>query len=610
MSAHEIREIMSRIGVAEAQFRALGLIPLVEVAWADGRIDLAERSAIRRFAKRKGWLPDSVATLLDGWLKKKPEEAFFDDGRAALAGLAKDRRGIGAAFPEDTQGAVLCACRDVAAASGGLFGLRDPVAPEEDKALQRIADAFGLGPWRQATARIDAEPVVTPEGPEGSFLLGVAPEYSEDPFGYVMSLMRDYGNVVPARLGTFNFVFLFHPDAVKHVYMDNHRNYGLPPGLLAMKELLGDGIFTSEGDHWRRHRHMIQPAFHMDKLAAMADTMTQITSEDLAKWVKPQEENAPIDVMEKFMELTLRVASICMFGMDLGNDTTAALEAARTIIDIAPERTRQIVRLPLSVPTESNRRLAKASALLDDIVLGLARARREGKTAPKADVLQMLLDARDQETGEGLSEKEVRDEMLTMMGAGTETTAVALAWTCVYLSKYPTIRRAVREEIQRVLGDRTPTLADLRAMPLVKQVIEESLRLRSPFYASGRVAMSEDVIQGVRIKPGTVVFASIYAMHRHPDFWPNPEGFDPDRFRPEAVKARPAHVFTPFSLGPKKCIGMNFAMMEMQLVLPMVLQRFDLDLLAGMEPEPMASLALRPKGGAWMNARPAAKAAS
>jgi len=371
-----------------------------------------------------------------------------------------------------------------------------------------------------------------------------------------------------------------------------------------MKEFLGEGLLTTDGDYWRTHRRMIQPAFHHEKLAAMADTMTSITAEDLGRWFDSSRPREPLNMMDKFMELTLRVAGVCLFGMDLKDDVMPTLRAATYCIETMSERTRQLFRLPISVPTEKNRRFLQARAALDEIVLGLARARRDGKTPEKADVLQLLLDARDEETGTGLNEKELRDELLTMMGAGTETTALTLMWTCYFLSKYPAIRRAAEEEVSRVLGDRAPTLADIRNMPYLKQVIDEAMRLRPPFYIGSRVAIGEDVINGVRIKPGSVCIASMYALQRHPEVWPNPEGFDPDRFSPEASKGRHPLAFIPFGAGPKKCIGVNFATMEMQLVLPMVLQKFELRLLPGIDPAPDPVLTLRAKGGMFMTLHP------
>jgi cytochrome P450 len=604
MSTHQVKDTMTRLGIGEEQFRALGLAPLVEVAWADGQVDFAKRSAVTRFAKRKGWLADGTDSLVEGWLKQRPSPAFFDDARAALAALVRDRRGLGNAFPEDTLSTVLCACRDVAAASGGLFGLRDPISKEEDEALQRISAAFDLGAWREATARAEAAPPAAQPGPQGHFLLGSVPELNRDPLAFTLQLMRDHGDVAHVRLGPMDGYFLSHPDGLKHVLMDNHRNYRLPPMMEDMKEFLGEGLLTTEGDHWRRHRRMIQPAFHMDKLSTMADTMARITAEDLSRWHSDAAPAEPVNLMDKLMQLTLRVAGVCMFGMDLSDDVSAVLEAAAVCLEHMIQRSRQLFRLPIAVPTEANRRFVQARGVLDQTVLGLARARREGKTPEKADVLQLLLDARDEDTGSGLSEKELRDELLTMMGAGTETTALALMWTCSLLSQHPTVLRAVQEEVKRVLGDRPPTLADTRQMPLLKQVLDESMRLRPPFYMGARLAVGEDVIGGVTIKPGSIVLTSTYAMHRHPKIWPNPEGFDPDRMSAEASKDRHPCAFLPFSTGMKKCIGMNFATMEMSLVLPMLLQKFEMHLLPGLEPEPYASLSLRAKDGCWMTLHP------
>lgn len=604
MNPHQVKEVMTRLGIGEEQFRALGLVPLIEVAWADGRVNFLERSAVSRFGKRKGWLAEGGQNLVETWLKKPPAGAFFDDAREALAALLKDRRGLGAAFPSHTAVAILCACRDVAAVSGGLFRLGSSIGPEQEEALQRVADALSLGPWRAAVDQAGNVATADPKGPPGHFLLGSLPDFNRDPLGFMLLLMREHGDIAHVRFGPADVYFVSHPDGVKQVLMDNHRNYRLPPSFEDVKEFLGEGLLTTEGEHWRAHRRMIQPAFHMDKLAEMASAMTQITGSDLSRWQEGAPAGEPVNVMEKLMQLTLRVAGVCMFGMDLSDDTTEVLDAAAICLEHMVQRSRQLFRVPISVPIESNRRFVQARSVLDKTVYGLLKARKEGKSAAKADVLQLLLDARDEDTGRGLDEKELRDELLTMMGAGTETTALALMWTCYFLSKNPPIRRAVEAEIDRVLGKRAPTLADLRELPTVKHVIDESMRLRPPFYISGRTAVGEDEIGGLTIKAGSVVIMSVYAMHRHPAIWPNPEGFDPERFLPDASKDRHPSAFLPFSTGPKKCIGMNFANMEMQLVLPMILQRFELRLVPGMEPEPDPSLTLRAKDGCWMTLHP------
>lgn len=606
MSIQKVKETLSRLAIREDQFRTLGLTPLVEVAWAEGNIDSRKRAAIQKFAKQKGWLSDGGDALLEGWLKQRPKDEFFEDTRNALILLVQDRRGMGAAFSGDTLADVLSGCHDVAAASGGFFGFKDPITPEEDKVLARLSEAFELGAWKEAVTKHRETPPADIPGPEGHFLLGSIPDFNKDALGFVISLARDHGDVSQIKLGPIDAIVLSHPEAIKHVFLDNHRNYKLSPAVEDAKVLLGDGLLTTEGEGWKTHRRMIQPAFHMDKLAAMVDSMTRIAAEELNTW--PNEKNEPVNVMDKFMQLTLRLATECLFGMDVDQDAKEVLGAANAAIEYLNNRSRQLIKLPISLPSEANRNFVKAKSVLDETIFSLVRARREGKSPQKADVLQLLLDARDEETGKGLSEKELRDELLTMMAGGTETTALAMTWAASFLSMHPGIRRQAQEEVARVMGDRIPTFADTKQLPLVRQILDETLRLRSPLYGSARMAIGEDTVMGVKIKPGTMVVANIYGMHRNPRVWPNPEGFDPERFSPEASKDRHSCAFVPFLTGPKKCIGMNFALLEMQLIFPMVLQRFDLDLLPGKEPIPYPSLTLRPKDGCWMDIKQRQKA--
>jgi cytochrome P450 len=543
--------------------------------------------------------------LLDTWLSERPAGEFFDRGRDALADLLADRRGLGGAFPPDTLHAVLEACHDVAAVSGGMFGLRDPITPEEDAALQRVATSFDLGSWRDELAAIQAsvEPS-PPRGPPGHLFVGSVPEFTKNPLDFICGIFRDYGEVVRVEFGPVTNYFVFHPDGIKHVLMDNHRNYRLVQNIAVLKEFLGDGMFTTEGETWRKHRRLAQPAFHMQELASMADAMTRTAADDIAHWLPAGGRSVPVDLMARFMQLTLRIAGVTLFGMDLAGDATTVGRSASIALEFINQRIQSVIRLPLGLPTEANRRFLEARAALDHIVYKLIAERRSGKQAEHRDLLQMLLDARDDETKTGLDDKELRDELLTMLGAGHETTALALMWTCYFISKYPPVRRALDEEIESVLEGRTPALSDLPRMPLVKKVIEESVRLRPPFWLGGREAIAEDEIGGVTIPPGAQVLFGIYATHRHPGFWRNPEGFDPERFSDEAARIRHPLAFVPFGAGPKKCIGLNFAMMEMQLVLPMVLKAFDFWLLPGVEPEPAPGLTLRARDGVWVTLHP------
>jgi cytochrome P450 len=209
----------------------------------------------------------------------------------------------------------------------------------------------------------------------------------------------------------------------------------------------------------------------------------------------------------------------------------------------------------------------------------------------------MLLIARDEETGQGLTDRELRDQLLTFIVAGHETTAVALGWTLYLLDRNPPIARRLRDEVDAALGDRIPTAADLPGLPYVRQVIEESMRLYPPVYGLIRDAKDDDVIGGYRIPARSMVLLSLYATHRHPAFWPDPEVFDPDRFAPDQVAARPRFAWFPFLGGPHQCIGQDFAMMEAVLVVAMLAQRFRLELAPGARIEPLPMLSLRPRGG-------------
>jgi cytochrome P450 len=378
-----------------------------------------------------------------------------------------------------------------------------------------------------------------------------------------------------------------------------------------MKEFIGEGLLTSDGEHWRKQRRIAQPAFHMKEIASMAATMTRITEETLATWPDEAGPHAPIDIAERFMQLTLRIAGITLFNVDLSDESASFGRAAKIALEFLVRRTRSLVRVPLSVPTPDNRRFLEAKETLDAVIHRLIKERRSGASPPQGDLLQLLLDARDPDTGEGMNDKELRDELITMLGAGHETTAIALTWTTYFLSKIPSVREELEREIESVLGDRTPAFEDVQAqrMPYTKMVLEESMRLRSPFWMTGRKAVAEDLIGKVAIPAGTEVILCPYITHRHPDFWPNPEGFDPRRFSAARAKDRHSCAFMPFGAGPQKCIGMAFAMMELQLVLPMVVRAFEINLMPGADPQVSPGLTLRPRDGCWMTLKRRGKSA-
>ena len=442
------------------------------------------------------------------------------------------------------------------------------------------------------------------DGPRGHFLFGILPAFREDPIGFLMNAWRDFGDVVRLPIGPIALHLLVHPDHVKHVLVDNHRNYCRSVSIEVIKELLGEGLLTSDGDFWRKQRRIAQPAFHMQEIAAMAATMTQLTTQDLPSWLRGAHEPAEIDIAERLRVLTLRIAGITLFNVDLSDESAEFGRATNICLARIAARTRTMLRAPLFIPTPGNRRFLKARATIDRLIYKLINERRGGRAVPpKKDLLQMFLDARDPETGHGMNDEELRNELLTMLGAGHETTALALTWTCYFLAQHPQAFATLRREVDGVLGTRAPTLADLPKLPYTRMVLEESMRLRSPFWAAGRKAIADDSIGGYRIKAGTEVILAPYLTHRHPDFWEDPEHFDPERFAESSARARHSYAMFPFGGGPRKCIGVNFAMMEMQLVLPMLVQTFDWRLVPGREPKIEAGLTLRPANGCWVSLR-------
>ncbi len=254
---------------------------------------------------------------------------------------------------------------------------------------------------------------------------------------------------------------------------------------------------------------------------------------------------------------------------------------------------------PLWIPTPRNLAFKRARAELDRVVYDIIASRRR-RHAPKGDLLDMLLAAREQGSGEGMTDRQLRDEVMTLLLAGHETTATTLTWTWYLLSKHPGAARKLRAELDVVLGGRLPGVGDLPALEYTQRVVRESMRLYPPVWVISRTAIEEDEIGGYTIPAGSILLLSQYAMHRHPDFWENPEGFDPDRFSPERSEGRHRYAYFPFGGGPRLCIGANLAMLETELILAILAQRYRLELLPGHPVEPEPLITLRPRYGMKM----------
>lgn len=419
----------------------------------------------------------------------------------------------------------------------------------------------------------------------------------EDPLRCVLALSRDHGGIAPVHIGPVRGVMIADPELIGEVLVRQQDRYTRKTIVYeAMARFLGRGILTTEGPDWRTHRRIVQPGFHKKRLASFADAIVDITRGDLASW------QGEVDVSALMMRLTLRVVSEVM----LGTRTEADAEAIGRAIDVGQRYTEALIvggfELPKFVPTRRRRELARAIETLDRVAYTIIdERRRSGERGD--DVTSMLLDAR-YEDGSELPRQRIRDELITLMVAGHETTSNALSWTLMRLSQHPDVARRLRAEVDEVLGERAPTFEDLPALRYTRWVLDEAMRLHPPATTTGRIALEPHTLGGHALDEGDLVLISFYALHRNPTVWDNPEGFDPDRW--EALSepgALPRFAFAPFGAGTRKCVGEAFAYLEATLILAMIAQRFELQLTSRpVVPSPQITLGMAE--GLWMSARP------
>jgi cytochrome P450 len=443
-------------------------------------------------------------------------------------------------------------------------------------------------------------PTVAP-GPRGYRLLTSAIDLYRDPLRALAAAWTRYGDVVRLGLGgSLVGHLLVHPSHVQHVLQDRQSNYRkIPVYNDKLKRIAGESVLTSEGDVWRQHRRLIQPAFHAQRLAALGPAMTDATLAMLRRWEPYAERGEPLDVAAEMMRLTLTIVARTLFAADLSHDVGVIARAVTAELEDTDRRMRAFVELPEWLPLPSQRKTRAARGTLDAIVSRII-AERRACAAGGDDVLSLLLQARDG-AGQPLSDPQLQDEVRTLLLAGHETTAVALGWIWYLLSRHPDVARRLRAELASVLAGRTPTVDDLPRLSYTRMVLEEAMRLYPPAWLIGRSPRADDEIAGYRIPAGSGVFLCVYLTHRHPAFWENPEGFDPSRFAPERAAGRSRFAYVPFGGGPRQCLGGGFAMMEAVLILATVAQEFRLHLVPGRPVVPHPSIALRQRHGVWVS---------
>lgn len=409
-------------------------------------------------------------------------------------------------------------------------------------------------------------------------------------------------NLVHSRFLFLHSFLVNKPEYIEHVLLTNHANYVKSRFLRRMLgPLLGNGLLISEGRFWQRQRRIAAPAFHHKSIANFVATMADCTETMLQSW---RAKTQPFDVTREMMALTLNIIARTMFSTDVSAEVETTRRLVDTVVAVPPSMI-DVLGLPEWLPRRQPKALRQAIVAFDSLVARLIAERRVDG-GDRGDLLSMLLSARDPATGEHMSDKQLRDEILTILLAGHETTANALSWTWYLLAQHPDAEARLHEEVDRLLGGRIPTHVDLAALKWTRMVIEEAMRLYPPAHAVSRDAVGEDRIGGVRIPPGAVITISMWVTHRNPNLWRDPERFDPERFAPEAVARRHRFAYLPFGGGPRVCIGSSFALAEAQTVVAAVAQRYRLRLAPGHDVTPIGLITLRAKNGICVTLEPRA----
>ena len=438
-------------------------------------------------------------------------------------------------------------------------------------------------------------------GPNAFGLLSRIRKVHHNPLALLVEDHKTYGPVVTYRRFDRHMTSFLHPDHVRHVLETHHTNYRRSVIYDKLRPVLGDGLVTADGPAWQRQRRLMQPAFARDRVASVAPVML----DEIAQLETRLEGFAGqvVDIAAEMMRLTLRIAGRALFHADVSSQVETIGRALDVALGEVDRRIDEIWNWPEWLPVSRNRTFNAAVAELDAIVFDIIRRRRQDP-GDVDDVLSILMKVRDPETGTGMSDRQLRDEVLTLLLAGHETTANWLAWTWYLLAEHPDVERRLHGELAQHLSARAPQLSDLPRLSFVRQVADESLRLYPPVWGIDREAIADDVIGGYHVPAGSIVITSQYLIHRNPEFWPNPERFDPDRFTPEQVASRPKHAFFPFGGGPRQCIGQAFAGLETTLILSSIAQRFRFQLEPGFVVDVEPGITLRPRNGMRMKVIP------
>jgi cytochrome P450 len=443
-------------------------------------------------------------------------------------------------------------------------------------------------------------------GPTGWAKWRAVVDISKRPHEYFLYLAKTYGDIAQLDFPGERVVILTKPEYIEHVLHQGHRNYEKQTGRWrSLRQIWGNGLITSDGEFWKKQRQRMQPAFHQECIDGYLRIFVEEAQRSIGEWGAAADAGQPRDIFIDMMACSLRSLTRAMFGSEVEDRTD---EIIRALQDIHPyvnpaslvsliDPPKAIRRVVTPGYRKFERGLATIHKLLDDMI-----AKRAAGGGDPHDLLSLIMHGRD-EASEKMTVEELHDEMMVVLMAGHETTGIALAWAFHWLAKTPDVERRLHSEVDTVLADRMPTLADLPRLEYNRMVLDEVLRICPPIYAFDRRAIDDDEIDGYVIPKGSTVGLSPYALHHHPKYWDHPEAFDPDRFSAERSAGRPDYAFFPFGGGPRRCIGFRFATMESIVLLATLSRRFELRPVPGKPVEPIPRLNFMPRAGVVMSIR-------
>jgi cytochrome P450 len=430
--------------------------------------------------------------------------------------------------------------------------------------------------------------IVRPPGPTGRRFLRSPLMSGAGPLVNLPGMSARYGDISFWQFLHVSTYFFEHPDQVEEVLVTQYRSFTKGIGVRANPELFGNGLLTSEGDFWLRQRRLSQPAFHRTRINAYADIMAREAERMLDRWRDGQQ----LDIHREMMETTLAIATRTLFGVDLGDKMPVVAAAMNAFV--RQNAGLSVWRLFFKLPTPRRYRFLRGVRELDKIVYGIIHQRRAGGLGE--DLLSDFLRAQDTD-GSSMTDRQLHDEVMTMLLAGHETTALALSWAWYLLATHPEAQAQLHDEVDRVLAGRWPSAADVSDLPFTNRVVRETLRLYPPAWVLSRRAAEDVEIGRYQVPAGSNIVVSPWVTHRDARFFPEPLAFEPDRWTAEFEQALPKFAYFPFGGGPRACIGNNFALMEAAVLLAAVAQRYSITMAPGADVEPMASITLRPQDG-------------